>query len=97
MKLIDKDAALADIERLKDSVPYFPTIAEKEAYREGVYSAYCKVSSLKEKEMDLEKEIDCWYQNKASKEFENVFYGDIEKCAKYFFELGLKVQKGEKV
>ena len=43
------------------------------------------------KDVDLDKEIDDWYQNEASKEFENVFYDDIEKCAKHFFELGLLV------
>ena len=41
----------------------------------------------------MEEEIDKWYNTKASKEFENVFYGDIEECAKYFFELGLNAQQ----
>ena len=54
---------------------------------------------LEVKEVDLEKELDKWYNNEASKEFENVLYKDIEKCAKHFIELGLsvsnKVQKGE--
>lgn len=61
-------------------------------YKEGYHQAE---KDLKAKEVDLEKEIDVWYQNKASKEFENVFYEDIEKFAKHFFELGLKTQKGE--
>ena len=56
------------------------------------------LDTLEVKDVDLEKEIDKWYNNKASKEFENVLYKDIEKCAKHFFELGLKVaQKGKKV
>ena len=33
----------------------------------------------------------------ASKEFEDVCYEDIEKCAKHFFELGLKTQKKEQL
>ena len=49
--------------------------------------------NLEVKEVDLEKETDKWYNTKASKEFENVFYGDIEECAKYFFELGLKSER----
>ena len=54
------------------------------------------LDTLGVKEVDLEKEIDTWYQKKASKEFENVLYKDIEKCAKHFYELGLKAsQEGE--
>ena len=53
------------------------------------------LDTLEAKEVDLDKEIDKWYNNEASKEFENVLYEDIEKCAKYFFELGLKAQKVE--
>lgn len=33
---------------------------------------------------DLEVEVDRWYKNEASKDFENVLYADIEKCAKHF-------------
>ena len=46
------------------------------------------IDNLEVKEIDLEKEVDKWYNSEASKEFENVLYKDIEKCAKYFFELG---------
>ena len=52
---------------------------------------WCYINTLEVKEVDLDKEIDTWYENKAPKEFENVFYHDIEDCAKYFFELGLSV------
>ena len=51
------------------------------------------INTLEVKEVDLEKETDKWYNTKASKEFENVFYEDIEECAKYFFELGLKSER----
>ena len=66
----------------------------------------CKVilsflDTLEVKEVDFEEETDKWYNNEASKEFENVLYKDIEKCAKHFFELGMQVsnkaQKGEEV
>lgn len=86
MKLIDKDAVLADIERLKDSVPYFPTIAEKEAYKEGVDSACCKVNSFEVKEVDIEEEVESLIKSSiwrfADKE-------DFLRVAKHFFELGL--------
>ena len=50
------------------------------------------IATLEVEGVDLEKEVDDWYNTKASKEFENVLYKDIEKCAEHFFELGLKVQ-----
>ena len=53
------------------------------------------LDTLEVKEVDLEKEVDKWYNNKAPKEFENVLYSDIEKFAKHFFELGIKAQKGK--
>ena len=53
------------------------------------------IDTLEMKEVDLEKEVDKWYNNKAPKEFENVLYSDIEKFAKHFFELGIKAQKGK--
>ena len=52
-------------------------------------------SALEVKEIDLEKEIDRYYNIEAPKEFEDVLYEDIEKFAKHFFELGIKAQKGK--
>lgn len=49
--------------------------------------------AIEVKEVDLDKIVDDWYNTKASKEFENVLYSDIENCAKYFFELGLMHRK----
>ena len=67
--LIDKDALLAEIESLKDSVPYFPTIAEKEAYRAGVYGACCKIYSLEVTEVAkiTQHDIKIYINNKAQK------------------------------
>lgn len=98
MELIDKAEVKAEIGKLQlctmdEHMNFYSPEAQ------GEYNALCKldsfINSLEVKEVDLEKEIDKWYQNKASKEFENVFYDDIEECAKHFFELGLKVQKRE--
>lgn len=47
------------------------------------------IDTIEVKEVDLDEEVDKWYNYKASKEFENVLYKDIEKCARHFFELGL--------
>ena len=101
MKLIDEDALVAEIEKLVDKGKYHEEFDC--AYRDGnngaLYALKDKLDTLEVKEVDLEKELDKWYNNEASKEFENVLYKDIEKCAKHFFELGLsvsnKVQKGE--
>ena len=59
---------------------------------DALYALKDKLDTLEAKEVDLEKETDKWYNNEASKEFENVLYEDIEKCAKHFFELGLLSQ-----
>ena len=53
------------------------------------------VDTLEGKDVDLEEEVDKWYNNEAPKEFEHILYRDIENFAKYFFELGLKAQKGK--
>lgn len=103
MELINKSALVAEIEKFMYEANQEADIASTgECFDEKVADAkyqLCKqiigsIDSLEVKEVDLEKEIDKWYQNKASKEFENVFYDDIEECAKHFFELGLKA-KGE--
>ena len=100
MKLIDKDALVAEIERLKNtSLDYGYNTMQKVLADSGKDLCLGQLQhfldTLEVKEVDFEKEIDKWYNNEASKEFENVLYRDIENCAKHFFELGLKAQKGE--
>jgi len=104
---IDKDALVAEIEKkLKNvnlnyiSAGSHPSATDtnkklQDGISKDLQSLLSFINTLEVKEVDLEKETDKWYNTKASKEFENVFYGDIEKCAQYFFELGLKAQKGE--
>ena len=99
---IDKDALIAQIERyIKQYKGVISSTEERPLIQsnfKGRITGYADILSfldtLEVKEVDLEKEIDVWYQ-KAPKEFEKVFYEDIEECAKHFFELGLKAQKGE--
>lgn len=93
---IDKTKVISEIERLQDT-----TIENghfRSSYFEGVFDGLSSIArfmdTIEVEEVDLEAEIDSWYQNKASKEFEKVFYNDIEDCAKYFFNLGIQSQKG---
>lgn len=88
MKLIDKDALVAEIEKRRRDWCYGSSI-EAKYKREECDDILSFLDNLEIKEVDLEKEVDDWYNTKASKEFENVLYSDIENCAKHFFELGL--------
>ena len=102
MKLIDKDALVAEIERLLDKGKYHDDYdcVFRDGNNSALYALKVRINTLEVKEVDLEKETDKWYNNEASKEFENVLYKDIEKCAKHFFELGMQVsnkaQKGKR-
>lgn len=93
MNLIDKDAVVSEIERRKK---YYENIQMiKHVYESNIEDFNELLSfldTLEAKEVNLEKIIDDWYNTKAPKEFENVLYSDIENCAKYFFELGLKAK-----
>ena len=98
---ISKSALIAEINKLIKKNELYLNDNVPDAIRFQKTSAYSVLNNLlhfldtlEVKEVDLEKEIDNWYDTEASKEFENVLYSDIEKFAKYFFELGLKI-KGE--
>lgn len=107
MKLINKDDALAILDaEIKDKKDYLEKIPSyhseraKECWKNmitGIELAYSYINSIEAKDVDLDKEIDDWYNNIAPKEFINIHYDNIEQCAKYFFNLGLKAQKGENV
>ena len=85
MKLIDKSALVAEIERLK----------QKNNESENVYdfgtehalkSILSFLDTLEVKEVDFEKEIEFEYNPIDGLSFE-----DFRKIAKHFFELGLRV------
>ena len=96
---IDKSALVAEIERRISDVSHL----EKASYEIGLYDAYkivlsfidtLEVKEVEEKPSDdLEEEID--------KELHENWYGEyinldkFRESANHFFELGLKVQKGE--
>lgn len=98
MKLIDKDAVLAEIESLEDKGKYHEEYDC--AYRDGnnsaLYALKGKVNSLEVKEVDLEKYYHDflqreWFGNPHVRTFSEM----MAFTAKYFYELGLKAQKGE--
>ena len=95
---IDKAAIVAEIRKLKDTIPYYSTLAEKDAYKEGIEDAIDKIYSLEVKEVDLD--LDEEYKVFVEKDpvYNQLVNGIVGKAiAKHFFELGLKAQKGEKV
>ena len=108
MKLIDKDAVLAEIENLIDKGRYHEEYDC--AYRDGnngaLYALKGKVNSLEVKDVDLDfqrfaKEMDAIFALPSS-ETKNTEEEPLNweyAIAKHFFELGIavsnKAQKGE--
>lgn len=92
MKLIDKDAALAEIEKRKSRICGDDLYSEM---KRGLYnSLIIYINTLEVKEVDLQSEIDRVWDN-SSDNFLEDGWKEFEDIAKHFFELGLKVQKGE--
>ena len=89
---IDKAAVVAELERLYN-LEYDNTSNLSCGKKIMLRNILLFLNTLEVKEVDLEEEIDKWYNNEASKEFENVLYEDIEKCARHFFELDLNASK----
>lgn len=111
MKLIDKDAVMAEIERrIADNKKDIERASHKnlEDYFEGYEDALVLfkekfLDTTEVKEVDLEKHL--------KEDIEDVFFDldgvavkgathyltveDVKDIAKHFFELGLKAQKGE--
>ena len=84
MKLIDKDALVAEIEKRLEKVGHSNPAAYMEHRRLLDF-----IDTLEVKEVDLEKELNT-YLEKVKKTDEDIMFGDF---AKHFFELGLKAQK----
>lgn len=94
MKLIDKDTLVAEINRrIKEEIA--STTTDFNYYSQGCVDSMRKVllflDTLEVKEVDLEKEIDHYFQDNWPFEEEMC---DMVKFAKHFYELGL-AQKGE--
>lgn len=98
MKLIDKDALLAEIDKAIDEpAPSHDQQCEwEDGYYGGLYKAESIIDTLEVKEVDLKREIDKIWDN-TSDAFSEDGWKEFEEIAKYFFELGLKAQKGEEL
>ena len=83
MELIDKSAVVAEITNLK--VEYVC------GWNYTINKVLEHIDDLEVKEVDLEKEIDDWYNTMGIP----VTADAMKETARHFFELGLKVLKGE--
>ena len=92
MKLIDKDALVAEIYKLKKSHDNWSCMGK--SFHRDYETLLSFIDTIDMKEVDLEKELDSMItpELKFHKALPSLF--DV---AKHFFELGLKVQKGEEV
>ena len=96
MKLIDKAAVVAEIER---RIAFFSDINNKQVVHGNLDCAIAFVGlrdfldTLAVKEVDLDRAIDKWIDD-AAITHEDCSITDIISTAKHFFELGLKT-KGE--
>ena len=103
MELIDKCAVVSEIKRYLECVE--KRLDRNNRFNDdafiawerdtALYNVYHRILSfiddleINDVCRDIENEVDKWYNNEASKEFEQVLYSDIEKCAKHFYELGI--------
>ena len=97
MKLIDKEILLLKIDSKIEEAQKVFNVAPSSVIG-GMIEGYTRtkkiISSLEVKEVDLCKE-----EERIWKDFNmgerHLSKNDLEKISKYFFELGLKAQKGE--
>ena len=106
---IDKDALVAEIERRKDickKVILDLRTQENKEYYQGKAEAYKETldffDTLEVKEVDLDREMQAFallYLEPLKISNSNIgisiTMAQLYSCAKHFFELGLKAQKGE--
>jgi hypothetical protein len=88
---IDKDALVTGIKRKRDK--YINLFLTDEVHTLNDILEF--IDSLEVKEVDLNKEFDKYCDNLYLIDLENEPYAELFECAKYFFNLGLKLQKGE--
>ena len=85
MGLIDKNKLLEELKKLKQNLSASPIVVIEDV------ESLVESLEVKEKEVDLEKEIKRFTMSKELYEADSV----IKAVAEHFFELGLKAQKGE--
>ena len=92
MKLIDKDALVAEIEKRKRQ-----NLLNEGAFEEDI-DILSLLDTLEVKEVDLEKEFESFLDNIEG--VPRMWHSEeqiewAKDIAKHFFEIGLKTQKGE--
>ena len=102
MKLIDKDATIAEIERLIDKGKYHEEYdcAFRDGNNDALYALKDKLDTLEVKEVDLDKEMQAFallYLEPLKVSNSNIGIGitmaQLYSCAKHFFELGMRQSK----
>jgi len=96
---INKDALVAEIEKIIEEPA--PSHDSQCSWEDGYYCGLCKAESIidiiKVKEVDLEEEIDNYFNTSVRKNIQandNVtLFMQCRKVARHFFELGIKAQK----
>lgn len=94
MKLIDKDALVAEIKRRMDENREKQVLPQYFGMVEEDLNILSFLDTLEVKEVDINKEISQF----IDANFEKATIGhklSLRRVAKHFFELGLKAQKGE--
>ena len=93
-RYIDKDALVAEIEKLQKT---YSKLSTRNNYEDGLKDgrligykdALDKINNLEVKEVDLGLEIILW-----ANAIPEIRYDDVKRIAEYFYEFGLKA-KGE--
>ena len=95
--LIDKDALVAEIEkRIKETESMQPKFDQFWAGQISAFNGVLEILNILEvKEVDLEKEFDYYIKDNLTYNFQFKPFTHLYNCANYFYELGLKTQKGE--
>lgn len=91
MQLIDKEKVEEILRNLwKEDDGHNPE--HRICYNKALGDVQCEIDTLDVKEVDLDLETSLW-----ANAIPEIRLDDIEKLAKYFFDLGLKALKGEEV
>lgn len=89
--LIDKDALVTEIKRRRKLVSD-PILSGNDLMigeRNALFNLLSFIDTLEVKDVDLEKEIDDWYNTMGIP----VTTDALKETARYFFELGLKAKQ----
>ena len=89
---ISKSALVAEMKRLENDEFLCDSYDEATGFQSALRMVQEFIDTLEVKEVDLDSEITLW-----TNAIPEIRLDDVERLAKYFFELGLKVQKGGKV